>query len=301
MKKLISITVALLVAFLCVTVASADSSVSPSTVIALLQSAYSSSDGVEVEYKYDDDSSIYYMYITMDGIATSAVKAQSDSDLMDNWITMRDKLITLNTSFTDYISTLTGDSSTSLSLNLVNDTNSDNILLSILNSTVLYDAVAVESTSSSQTKSTDADTATSGENNALSSAKQYLDYSAFSYSGLIDQLKYEGYSNTEATYGADHCGADWDEQALKSAFSYLANSAFSESGLQEQLEYEGFTNSQAKYGVKNCGADWKEQAVKSAKSYMAYSTFSKSGLIDQLEYEGFTHSQAKYGAEQNGY
>ena len=142
---------------------------------------------------------------------------------------------------------------------------------------------------------------TIGQRNALASAKSYLSFSEFSYTGLIEQLEYEKYSHEDAVYAADNCGADWNEQALKSAKSYLEYSAFSYTGLIEQLEYEGFTSDQARYGVDNSGADWMEQAVKSAKSYLDYSSFSRDGLIEQLEYEGFTHEQAVYGVEQNGY
>ena len=85
--------------------------------------------------------------------------------------------------------------------------------------------------------------------NALRSAESYLSFSSFSYTGLIDQLKYEGYTQEEATYAADNCGADWNEQAVESAKSYLSLMAFSRSGLIEQLEYEGFTHDQAVYGV----------------------------------------------------
>lgn len=148
---------------------------------------------------------------------------------------------------------------------------------------------------------TPADTATMGEKNALKHAISYLNFSAFSYSGLIEQLEYEGYSTEEATYGADNCGADWMEQALRHAKSYLDFSAFSYSGLIDQLEYEGYSTEEATYGVDHCGADWMEQAVRCAKNYLEYTSFSRSGLIEQLEYEGFTHEQAVYGAEQNGY
>jgi hypothetical protein len=83
------------------------------------------------------------------------------------------------------------------------------------------------------------DTATSGEKNALQKAHDYLDYAAFSYEGLIDQLEFEGYSTSEATYAADNCGADWNEQAVKAAKQYLSFTAFSESGLVDQLIFEG--------------------------------------------------------------
>lgn len=139
------------------------------------------------------------------------------------------------------------------------------------------------------------------QQNAVKSAKSYLNYSAFSYQGLVSQLEYEKFSNEDAVYAADNCGADWNEQALKSAKTYLDYSAFSRTGLIKQLEYEGFTNEQAIYGTDNCGADWNEQAVKSAKTYLDYSSFSRDSLIEQLEYEGFTNEQAVYGADSSGF
>lgn len=139
------------------------------------------------------------------------------------------------------------------------------------------------------------------QKNAMASAKSYLNYTAFSHDGLIDQLEYEGYSTESATWAADNCGADWNAQALASAKNYLDYTAFSYTGLIDQLEYEKFTTEQATYGVDNCGADWNEQAVKCAKNYLDYTSFSREGLIGQLEYEGFTHEQAVYGVEQNGY
>lgn len=94
---------------------------------------------------------------------------------------------------------------------------------------------------------------TTGQKNALNSAKSYLDFSAFSYQGLIEQLEYEKYTHEDAVFAADNCGADWNEQAVKKAASYLEFSSFSKEGLIEQLEYEGFTHEQAIYGVEQNG------------------------------------------------
>jgi hypothetical protein len=94
---------------------------------------------------------------------------------------------------------------------------------------------------------------TMGEKNALRSAKNYLSFTAFSYTGLIRQLEFEGYSYTEAKYGVDNSGADWYEQAALSAKNYLSFTAFSRDGLIRQLEFEGFTPEQAEYGVKAVG------------------------------------------------
>lgn len=97
------------------------------------------------------------------------------------------------------------------------------------------------------------DSSTLGQKNALRQAESYLDWMSFSYSGLIHQLEYEGYTTEEATYAVDNCGADWFEQAANSAESYLEYSAFSREGLADQLEYEGFTEEQIEYALEQCG------------------------------------------------
>lgn len=94
---------------------------------------------------------------------------------------------------------------------------------------------------------------TMGESNALRSAESYLAFTSFSYTGLIGQLEFEGYTHEEAVYAADHCGADWNEQAAESAKTYLDFMSFSKEGLIEQLEYDGFTHEQAVYGVEANG------------------------------------------------
>lgn len=94
---------------------------------------------------------------------------------------------------------------------------------------------------------------TLGQQNALRAAQKYLDYTAFSRSGLIKQLEYEGYSTADATYAVDTVTVDWNEQAAKKAADYLDYTAFSRSGLYDQLIYEGFTAAQAEYGVSTTG------------------------------------------------
>ena len=91
--------------------------------------------------------------------------------------------------------------------------------------------------------------ATKGEENALSSAESYLNFMNFSYQGLIDQLKYAGYSDEECKYAADNCGADWFDQAAGSAESYMDFMSFSKSGLIDQLVYAGYTQEEAEYGA----------------------------------------------------
>ena len=171
-------------------------------------------------------------------------------------------------------------------------------------STVIIQTDAFQSTSQpkpeAQETPAEIPSETVSQQNAVRSAKNYLNFTAFSRSGLIRQLEFEGYSKEDATYGVDNSGANWMEQALKSAKNYLDFMSFSESGLIRQLEFEGFTAEEARYGVANSGADWMEQAAKSAKKYLDFMPFSRSGLIQQLEFEGFTNEQAVFGVNSVG-
>lgn len=94
---------------------------------------------------------------------------------------------------------------------------------------------------------------TVSQRNALRSAGSYLDFSAFSRTGLIKQLEFEKYSTEDATWAVDRVTVDWNEQAAKSAKSYLEFSSFSRSGLVDQLVFEGFTPEQAEYGASTTG------------------------------------------------
>ncbi|WP_196807603.1 Ltp family lipoprotein [Candidatus Solirubrobacter pratensis] len=95
-----------------------------------------------------------------------------------------------------------------------------------------------------------AQASTPGQRNALRSAQSYLASSAFSKSGLVEQLKYEDFSSSEARWAVAHVRVSWNAEAVESAKSYLRSGSFSRQGLIDQLEYEGFTPSQAAYGVR---------------------------------------------------
>lgn len=94
---------------------------------------------------------------------------------------------------------------------------------------------------------------TVSQSNARQKAEQYLAFSAFSRQGLVDQLIYEGFSTSDATYGADAVGANWNEQAALKAQQYLDFTAFSRSGLIDQLVFDGFSLPEATYGANAVG------------------------------------------------
>lgn len=94
---------------------------------------------------------------------------------------------------------------------------------------------------------------TGGQRNAVRAARDYLDYTAFSRQGLIEQLEFEEYSTEDATFAVDYVAPDWNEQAALAAADYVDYTAFSRQGLIDQLMFDGFTSAQAQYGVNTIG------------------------------------------------
>lgn len=94
---------------------------------------------------------------------------------------------------------------------------------------------------------------TTSQQNALDSAKSYLEYTSFSKSGLIKQLEFEDFSTADAQYVVDNLDVDYNAQAAKSAKSYLDYTSFSRQGLIDQLVFEGYTVEQATSGTNAAG------------------------------------------------
>ena len=95
--------------------------------------------------------------------------------------------------------------------------------------------------------------------NALSAAEDYLDYSAFSRQGLIDQLSSRfgsGFNPTDATWAVGQLSVNWNEQVVRAAKDYLDYSPFSRDGLVAQLSSSygsQFTLEEATYAVNTPG------------------------------------------------
>ena len=94
-----------------------------------------------------------------------------------------------------------------------------------------------------------------GQENALQSAENYLSFSSFSKTGLINQLSSsagDGFPKADAKFAVNHLDVNWKEQAYESAKNYLDISSFSLDGLIEQLASSAgdqFTQAQAEYGA----------------------------------------------------
>lgn len=185
-----------------------------------------------------------------DGVASelagggTAIKS-SWSDLIDN---SKDLLNNVSD-----LAKKSGNEGVGACYRLLNDLDHDKTLLYIVDGIVEYNVLDDQPDLPQEPTPGPTESTTMGQRNALSKAYDYLSIMAFSHSGLIKQLEYEGFTKDEATYGADNCGADWNEQAAKKAQDYMDIMSFSRQGLIDQLKYEGFTQSQAEYGVSAVG------------------------------------------------
>lgn len=96
---------------------------------------------------------------------------------------------------------------------------------------------------------------TSGQENALAAAENYLEIAGMSKEGLIQQLSSpagDGYSKADATFAANNVDADWNEEAVEAAENYLEISPMSKTALIEQLSSaagDKFTPAQASYAA----------------------------------------------------
>ena len=87
--------------------------------------------------------------------------------------------------------------------------------------------------------------------NAIKSARRMLKSNPMSHDMLVNKLIERGDKDEVAQYGAENCGADWNEQAAKRANNLLKNEICSVDDLIEQLEYEGFSHDEALFGSEN--------------------------------------------------
>ena len=207
---------------------------------------------------YESGTNILTIKILENGIASYVTYAAiaNNVDLVNDWKILKDEVTKMSLTTREYFGNIY-DMDVNVAIYFINDLNKDNILLSVLNGVVLYNVLVTMDFSTTTEPAVSVAITNSGETigqkNALKTAQSYLDFSHFSYKGLIEQLEYEKYTHEEAVFAADNCGADWYEQAAITAESYLSFMSFSRNGLIDQLEYEGFTREQAIYGVEQNG------------------------------------------------
>uniref|UniRef100_UPI0026204172 Ltp family lipoprotein n=1 Tax=uncultured Psychrobacter sp. TaxID=259303 RepID=UPI0026204172 len=96
---------------------------------------------------------------------------------------------------------------------------------------------------------------TNPQKNAVRSAKDWIEYSAYSRKNLIETLSQsDGYTIDDATAAVDGLNIDWNEQALRSAKDWLEYSGYSRKNLIETFsQSDGYSQSQATYAAEKAG------------------------------------------------
>ena len=150
--------------------------------------------------------------------------------------------------------------------------------------------------------SDDTDAATDRELEALAAAEALLEEYVLSREDLTDWLVELGWTQSEAEYAADHCGADWYEEALKAAAVLLENYVCSEASLTDTLVSDlHFTADEAAYAAEQLDADWNAEALRAAEALLEEdASLSADELTALLEEFGFTAAQAAYAVEAAG-
>ena len=168
---------------------------------------------------YDEEKRELNIYVEAPENLRSAMNTR-DSSLLDSWQKLVESMTTLSDTLLKvveiggrafYVNIYWVDS-----LNDEHEYTESDYLVWIQNGVVKYDysdhlpnsstpaGASKESRTSEQTAGVSSgsgnDTATFGEKNALKKAQQYLEYTAFSYTGLIEQLEFEGFTNEQVEY-----------------------------------------------------------------------------------------------------
>jgi len=177
-----------------------------------------------------------------------------------------------------------------------------------------------------------------GSVEALKKAKELLKKDFYSYEDLKQKLiKEYKYTNNQAKYAVDNCGANWNKQAIGFAKYWLKKIKAKNLLGKEVLLYSynsiekymtvthDFTKKQATYALKNINIDWNKQALAAAK-YALKVNFHSAEFGEDYQYDytaneyvlvkhyfsyailkkclvnefGFTDKQAKYGVDNCG-
>jgi hypothetical protein len=113
--------------------------ISPELFRGILEDSFQNQEGLsDVSVQYDSDLNYYTINLTADGISMDMAKSKLTGDVQE-WETMRSGIE--DTSNALYEKSKEYGINASICINVMNDINSDKVLLSVMNGTTLYDCM----------------------------------------------------------------------------------------------------------------------------------------------------------------
>ena len=132
---------------------------------------------------------------------------------------------------------------------------------------------------------------TKAQKEAVELAEKMFKHLPYSRTGLIDFLKYDGFTYEDAVYGADNINAHWVDNISAYWDEYLkTNDREASDTSKEETENEYSDTSKTETMAQ-------KNVVKAAKNWLDYKPFSREKLIDRLKTDGFIDEDAIYGAD----
>lgn len=119
----------------------AETTLSSDAVLLSLETMFADTDSIQFDFDCASDESIYYMYVSMDGMAAFAMLAKSDDTYKASWTDLTDSLVKLNTSAGELLKLYLPEQTPAIATFLRNDASEDNVVYAVLDTLVVYDPV----------------------------------------------------------------------------------------------------------------------------------------------------------------
>ena len=141
MKRILILLLTLVLLISLSGVGVAETALSADSLVVLLESTFSDTDEVQLDFSYAADETLYYMYVTIDGMAAFVPLAKESDEYKTIWDSMVENLVSLNSTAGDLLKIYIPDNTPAVATFLRNDVSEDKVLFAVLSAVVVYDPV----------------------------------------------------------------------------------------------------------------------------------------------------------------
>lgn len=131
---------------------------------------------------------------------------------------------------------------------------------------------------------------------ALSSAKKYIDNEPMSRDKLYYALLQDNFSNEAILYALENIEVDWNAECVEYTEHILGKDYYSESSLIYELADEEYTRDEINNAIDTLNIDWQNEAVQCANA-CRLGGFSEIGIRINFYNLGFNEDLTNYALE----